>query len=90
MKFLVKTPVVPRKYYDYIIFQGYSKNLREFFVTTFVLKLRDDLSGCTDTYVVTNALRRFARREACFCVCVSVDRCTSIQNLGLRILRGRP
>jgi hypothetical protein len=31
-KILVKTALVPRKYYNYIIYQGNSSNLGEFFL----------------------------------------------------------
>jgi hypothetical protein len=40
MKVLVKTAVVPRKYYEYTIFQGNSNNLPEFFWNHFYFKIQ--------------------------------------------------
>ena len=44
-KILVKTAVVPRKFYNYIIYQGNSNNLGEFFWIHFNLRQHVPKSG---------------------------------------------
>jgi hypothetical protein len=80
-KILVKTAVVPRKYYNYIIYQGNSSNLGEFFWIHFNLKFNSKSSIDTSRYFRTVSIHT----KFSIAYCIDASECCDKLDVGAAV-----